>query len=76
STSLMVHVMRQLGAVFDCYIPNRFTEGYGLHKDALAHLQESGYKLIVTVDTGISAVEQVAFANQLGLDVIVTDHHE
>jgi single-stranded-DNA-specific exonuclease len=76
STSLMVHLMRQLGAVFDYYIPNRFKEGYGLHKDALARLQENGTKLIVTVDTGISAVEQVEFANQLGLDVIVTDHHE
>lgn len=76
STSLMVHLLRQLGAVFDYYIPNRFTEGYGLHKEALAHLHQSGYKLIVTVDTGISAVEQVEYANQLGLDVIVTDHHE
>lgn len=76
STSLMVHLLRQLGAEFDYYIPNRFTEGYGLHKDALAHLRESGFKLIVTVDTGISAVEQVEYANQLGLDVIVTDHHE
>lgn len=76
STSLMVHLLRQLGAVFDYYIPNRFTEGYGLHKEALAHLHQSGYKLVVTVDTGISAVEQVAYANELGLDVIVTDHHE
>ncbi|MFD2369829.1 single-stranded-DNA-specific exonuclease RecJ [Brevibacillus sp. GCM10020057] len=76
STSLMVHLMRQLGAVFDYYIPNRFTEGYGLHKDALAHLQQSGYKLVITVDTGISAVEQVEYAKELGLDVIVTDHHE
>lgn len=76
STSLMVHLLRQQGAVFDYYIPNRFTEGYGLHKEALAHLQESGFKLIVTVDTGISAAEQVDYANQLGLDVIVTDHHE
>jgi len=76
STSLMVHTMRQLGAVFDYYIPNRFKEGYGLNNQALAFLQESGYKLIVTVDTGISAVEQVEFAKSIGLDVIVTDHHE
>lgn len=76
STSLMVHLLRQLGAVFDYYIPNRFTEGYGLHKEALADLHQSGYKLIVTVDTGISAVEQVEYAHRLGLDVIVTDHHE
>ncbi|WNC16750.1 single-stranded-DNA-specific exonuclease RecJ [Brevibacillus brevis] len=76
STSLMVHLLRQLGAVFDYYIPNRFTEGYGLHKDALAQLHRDGYKLIITVDTGISAVDQVEFAKQLGLEVIVTDHHE
>ncbi|USG64090.1 single-stranded-DNA-specific exonuclease RecJ [Brevibacillus ruminantium] len=76
STSLMVQVMRKLGAAFDTYIPNRFTEGYGLHKDALSSLKERGFTLIITVDTGISAVEQVAFAKELGLDVIVTDHHE
>lgn len=76
STSLMIHLMRRLGATFDYYIPNRFKEGYGLHKDALTHLHQSGYKLIITVDTGISAVEQVDYANQLGLDLIVTDHHE
>ncbi|MCC0565054.1 single-stranded-DNA-specific exonuclease RecJ [Brevibacillus borstelensis] len=76
STSLMVHLMRRMGAVFDYYIPNRFTEGYGLHKEAMSQIHERGFKLIITVDTGISAVEQVDFAKQLGLDVIVTDHHE
>ena len=76
STSLMVHLLRQLGAEFDYYVPNRFTEGYGLHNEALTRLQQDGYKLIVTVDTGISAVEQVEHAKRLGLDVIVTDHHE
>ncbi len=76
STSLMIHLMRQLGATFEYYIPNRFKEGYGLHKDALSHLQEKGIRLLITVDTGISAVEQVEYANELGLDVIVTDHHE
>ncbi|MGD8188866.1 single-stranded-DNA-specific exonuclease RecJ [Brevibacillus ginsengisoli] len=76
STTLMVHVMRQMGATFDYYIPNRFTEGYGLNQEAIAQLHERGFGLIITVDTGISAVEQVAYANELGLDVIVTDHHE
>ena len=76
STSLMVHLMRRMGASFDTYIPNRFTEGYGLHRDAISELKERGFKLIVTVDTGISAVEQVDHAKKLGLDVIVTDHHE
>lgn len=76
STALMVHTMRQLGAVFDYYIPNRFKEGYGLNNQALEYLHDAGYKLIVTVDTGISAVEQVEHAKAIGLDVIVTDHHE
>lgn len=76
STTLMIHVLRELGASFDYYIPNRFTEGYGLNRDALQHIYERGFKLVVTVDTGISAVEEVAYGQQLGLDIIVTDHHE
>lgn len=76
STSLMVHLMRELGANFDYYIPNRFKEGYGLNKEALTHLAQAGVKLVITVDTGISAVEQVEHGRQLGLDIIVTDHHE
>lgn len=76
STALMVHTMRQLGADFDYYIPDRFKEGYGLNNQALEYLSQSGFRLIVTVDTGISAVEQVEHAKSLGLDVIVTDHHE
>ncbi|RNB90614.1 single-stranded-DNA-specific exonuclease RecJ [Brevibacillus fluminis] len=76
STSLMVHLMRELGANFDYYIPNRFKEGYGLNKEALTHLAQSGVKLVITVDTGISAVEQVEHGQQLGMDIIVTDHHE
>ncbi len=76
STTLMIHVMRQLGAAFDYYIPNRFTEGYGLNQEAIAQIQARGFKLIITVDTGISAVQQVEYAKQLGIDVIVTDHHE
>ncbi|TDF97672.1 single-stranded-DNA-specific exonuclease RecJ [Paenibacillus piri] len=76
STTLMVHLLRQLNAVFDYYIPHRVHEGYGLNKNAImaAHEQEIG--LIITVDTGISAVEEIAFAAELGMDVIVTDHHE
>jgi len=76
STALMVHLMRELGAQFDYYIPNRFKEGYGLNKEALSYIYNEGFKVVVTVDTGISAVEQVAFGQELGLDIIVTDHHE
>lgn len=76
STALMVHLMRRLGADFDYYIPHRSKEGYGLHIHALEQFHKSGFTLVVTVDTGISAVEQIEYANQVGLDVIVTDHHE
>ncbi|MEF2968894.1 single-stranded-DNA-specific exonuclease RecJ [Paenibacillus sp. M1] len=76
STSLMIHLMRRLGADFEYYIPHRSKEGYGLHIPALEQARERGITLIVTVDTGISAVEQIAYAASAGMDVIVTDHHE
>lgn len=76
STSLMLHLMRKLDADFGYYIPHRSKEGYGLHNHAIQQFHEQGYTLIVTVDTGISAVEQIEYANSLGIDVIVTDHHE
>jgi len=76
STSLMVHLLRQFECDFDYYIPHRIQEGYGLNEAAVEQAAESGVKLIVTVDTGISAVEQIACANRLGIDVVVTDHHE
>ncbi|PZT57576.1 single-stranded-DNA-specific exonuclease RecJ, partial [Paenibacillus silvae] len=76
STSLMIHLMRHLGASYDIYIPHRSNEGYGLHNHALDWAHQQGVTLIITVDTGISAVEQIAYASTLGIEVIVTDHHE
>ncbi|MDF2960730.1 MAG: single-stranded exonuclease RecJ [Paenibacillus sp.] len=76
STTLMVHLLKQLEASFDYYIPHRVHEGYGLNKAALAAAHEQGIQLIITVDTGISAVEEIAYASELGIDIIVTDHHE
>ncbi|MEK8131511.1 single-stranded-DNA-specific exonuclease RecJ [Paenibacillus filicis] len=76
STSLMVSLFKQLGANFDTYIPHRVQEGYGLHIGAIDAAKEQGVSLIVTVDTGISAVEQVAHAVSVGIDIVVTDHHE
>nr|WP_249529994.1 single-stranded-DNA-specific exonuclease RecJ [Paenibacillus brevis] len=76
STSLMIQLMRRLGADFEYYIPHRSKEGYGLHIPALEQAKARGVSLIITVDTGISAVEQIAFASRVGIDVIVTDHHE
>lgn len=76
STALMSRVLSYLGADYDYYIPNRFTEGYGLNIPAIQKAIEQGTELLITVDTGISAVEQVDFARSAGLDVIITDHHE
>jgi single-stranded-DNA-specific exonuclease len=76
STSLMLHVFQSLGAEADYYIPNRFHEGYGLHQAAIQLAKDEGVGLMVTVDTGITAVEQAAFAKSIGLDLIITDHHE
>ena len=76
STSLMIYLMRELEANFDYYIPHRANEGYGLNNGAIDDAKAQGCTLIVTVDTGISAVEQVAYAKELGIDIVVTDHHE
>ncbi|MBW7455457.1 DHH family phosphoesterase, partial [Paenibacillus sepulcri] len=76
STALMTFLFRRMGLKFDSYIPHRTLEGYGLNAKAIDLAAEAGVKLIVTVDTGISAVEQINHANSLGIDVIVTDHHE
>lgn len=58
------------------YIPHRHTEGYGLHRDALQKIKEKGTNLLITVDLGITAVDEVVLARELGMDVIITDHHE
>lgn len=76
STSLMAHLLRGLGARFDTYIPHRIREGYGLNGGAIELAKEHGVDLIITVDTGISAVKEVQYIQELGMDVIVTDHHE
>lgn len=76
STALMTGLLRQLDADFDTYIPHRVQEGYGLNRMALDKARDAGIGLIVTVDTGISAAEEVAYARTFGIDVIVTDHHE
>ncbi|MDI6799513.1 MAG: single-stranded-DNA-specific exonuclease RecJ [Actinomycetota bacterium] len=76
AAALAVRVLRDLGAEVNFYIPSRFKEGYGLSASALKRLKESGVSIILTVDTGISAIEEVDYANDLGLSVIITDHHE
>src|SRR5919201_790833 len=74
ATALAVLVLREAGANVDCHLPSRFDEGYGVNGETLARLAEEGCGLVLTVDCGITAVEEVARANELGLDIIVTDH--
>lgn len=76
ATALLYMIFNKLGAQVDFYLPNRLTEGYGLSKDAIDEAKSKGVSLIVTVDTGITAVEEVRYANSLGMDVLITDHHE
>lgn len=76
STSVMMLTLQELGANVQYYIPNRFTEGYGPNENAFRHAAESGIHLIITVDTGIAALHEAQIAKELGLDLIITDHHE
>jgi single-stranded-DNA-specific exonuclease len=75
ATALAVLTLRELGADVAWHLPSRFEEGYGVSRDTIAKLAEDGVSLVMTVDCGITAVEEVAEARQLGLAVIVTDHH-
>ncbi|MBA2474534.1 MAG: single-stranded-DNA-specific exonuclease RecJ [Actinobacteria bacterium] len=75
ATALAVLTLRELGADVDWHLPSRFDEGYGLHARTLERLAEEGCALVLTVDCGITAVEEVATARRLGLEVVVTDHH-
>ncbi|TKC20054.1 single-stranded-DNA-specific exonuclease RecJ [Robertmurraya kyonggiensis] len=76
STSVMMITLRELGANVQYYIPNRFTEGYGPNEQAFRYAADNGVRLIITVDTGIAAVHEAQVAKELGLDLIITDHHE
>ncbi|MDO4813823.1 MAG: single-stranded-DNA-specific exonuclease RecJ [Gemella sp.] len=76
STVLMYETLSSLGANVSTYIPSRFTEGYGPNKKAFGNIIDSGVTLIITVDNGIAAVEEIKFAQSLGCDVILTDHHQ
>ena len=75
ATAVLVQTLEALGGHVHPYIPNRIDEGYGLHRQALTHLARDGIRVVVTVDCGVRSSDEVAHANRLGLDVIVTDHH-
>jgi single-stranded-DNA-specific exonuclease len=75
ATALLIQTLRAFGGHAQPYIPHRADEGYGLHEEALAQLARDGVRVIVTVDCGVRSLEEINYANQQGLDVIVTDHH-
>lgn len=76
SSSTLKRFFKSLDVDIGIYIPNRLNEGYGLNKDALDIISKEGYNLIITVDCGITAIEETEYAKELGMDVIITDHHE
>lgn len=76
STSVLMRIFTKLGMQVSYYLPDRKTEGYGPNCKAFAKLKDQGTDLIVTVDCGVSAFKEVEYARELGMDVIVTDHHE
>ncbi len=76
SAALLYLFLHELNANVRVHIPNRLTDGYGLSTESIDKLAEEGVELLVTVDCGITAVEEVAHANSLGIDVIISDHHK
>ena len=76
SITVLKSFFKDLGIEVDSYIPNRLEEGYGLNKPAVKQIVEKGCELMITVDCGISAIEEIKYANELGIETIVTDHHE
>jgi single-stranded-DNA-specific exonuclease len=76
SSAIMTEVISTLKGKVEVWIPSRFGQGYGLNKDIVNELKESGFSLIITVDNGIRSKAEVEFAQAIGLEVIVTDHHE
>lgn len=76
ATALLYDFLAKREADVVYYIPQREGEGYGLHRDSVEKLKEMGAKLLVTVDNGIAALEEAAYAAELGMDVVITDHHQ
>ena len=76
SITVLKKFLKTCGLEADYYIPNRLSEGYGLNKAAIDYIKEKEYTLIITVDCGISGIEEIEYANSLGIETIVTDHHE
>lgn len=76
STTIMVDALRGLGAEVDWFVPDRFTEGYGLHRQSVEQFARDGYQLLIAIDCGTTNIAEVTAARQAGLDVIILDHHQ
>lgn len=75
-TAILVGLLQRLGAAVEFYVPHRLEEGYGVNAEALTQLAESGVQVVVTVDCGIASLAEAVVAKKLGIQLIVTDHHE
>jgi len=73
---LLVQVLRRMKAEAEHYIPDRHSEGYGINCEALQKLKDEGYSLVVSVDCGVRSLKEAEYAREIGLDLIITDHHE
>ncbi len=76
SIAILYKHLTSLGMTVDYYVPDRIAEGYGVNQEALDKIKASGSSVVITVDTGITAVEETEYAKSIGLDMIITDHHE
>jgi len=76
SITVLKSFLKEIGLETSVYIPNRLDEGYGLNKNAIDKIAKDGCNLMITVDCGISGIEEIEYANSLGIETIVTDHHE
>lgn len=76
ATTILWHTIKRAGGVVDSYVPCRMEEGYGLNADAIRTIAEQGGAVLISVDCGITAIEEVALARELGLQVIISDHHQ
>jgi len=74
--SILLQILRLLNANVDCYIPHRINEGYGLNEEAIRSLAKVGTRLLITIDCGVTAINSASLAKQLGIDLIITDHHQ
>ncbi|MFA9399694.1 MAG: single-stranded-DNA-specific exonuclease RecJ [Acidobacteriota bacterium] len=76
ATSVLVGVLRELGGNCDWFIPDRIADGYGLSEETIRDLADRGSRMVITVDCGVTSVGPVALARQLGMEIVVTDHHQ